>query len=238
MQKVLARAGIASRRTVEALIAAGRVSVNGAQVTVPGTRVDAGRDVVVVDGNRIVLQGSALETWAIHKPRGMMTTLSDPQGRPTVRALISDLPLRLYPVGRLDWDAEGLLLMTNDGELTHRLTHPSFGVRRTYVAVVKGTVLDSTLAKLRGPLDLEDGPIQTLAVELSPGEGRRSVLTITVAEGRNHLVKNLCAAVGHEVERLVRLAYGGIELGQLPLRGRRRLLTPELGKLRAAAGLP
>jgi 23S rRNA pseudouridine2605 synthase len=167
----------------------------------------------------------------------MMTTLSDPQGRPTIRRLISDLPTRLYPVGRLDWDAAGLLLMSNDGELTHRLTHPSFGVPRTYTAVVKGRVSQATLAKLAGPLELEDGPFQARSAELLLAAERRSTLRLTVAEGRNHLIKRMCSAVGHEVEQLTRVSYGAVELGELPSAGRRRLRASELVALRRSVGL-
>ena len=235
LQKLLSRAGVVSRRAAEALIAAGRVRVNGEVVTELGTKVVADRDVVLVDGARVREGGEPPQTWMVHKPRGMMTTLSDPQGRPTIRRLVADLPVRLYPVGRLDWDAEGLLLMSNDGDLTHRLTHPRFRVERTYRAVVKGRVLPETLQKLRGPVELEDGPVEVLAATSGPGD-RRSTLTLTVAEGRNHLVKRLCAAVGHEVERLTRVAYGGITLGDLAPRGRRKLARAELRKLERAAG--
>jgi 23S rRNA pseudouridine2605 synthase len=186
--------------------------------------------VVAVDGSNVEVGSEPRQTWAIHKPRGMVTTLSDPQGRPTVKGLVSDLPIRLYPVGRLDWDAEGLLLMSNDGDLTPRLTHPSFGIPRVYRALVMGQLLPATVDKLRGEVQLEDGPVQVLAVEGESGE-RRSTLTLTVAEGRNHLVKRLCDAVGHEVERLFRLSYGGIELGDLPPRGRRQLSRAEVASL-------
>jgi 23S rRNA pseudouridine2605 synthase len=241
LHKVLARAGISSRRAAEALILAGRVRVNGKVVGGPGVKqglkVDPQRDAIEIDGAPVRIETAAPETWAIHKPPGMMTTLSDPQGRPTVRRLVGDLPLRLYPVGRLDWDASGLLLMSNDGELTHRLTHPRYGIPRVYLATVKGRVDDSTLAKLRGQLELDDGPVQTVAVELVSGDARRSALRITVAEGRNHLIKRLCGAVGHEVERLIRLSYGGVELGPLPASGRRKLETREVASLRRAVGL-
>jgi 23S rRNA pseudouridine2605 synthase len=215
--------------------------VNGEVVGGPGLKqgfkVDPQRDAISIDGALVRLEATSPETWAVHKPTGMMTTLSDPQGRPTVRRLVGDLPVRLYPVGRLDWDASGLLLMSNDGDLTHRLTHPRYGVPRTYLAVVKGSVDQPTLAKLRGEVELEDGPVQPVAVELLASDGRRSRLRITVAEGRNHLIKRLCAAVGHEVERLVRLSYGAVELGELPARGRRKLGAREVSGLRRAVGL-
>ena len=147
LQKVLARAGVASRRTAEALISAGRVAVNGVTVTTQGTKVDPDTDRITVDGAALVSETGERQTWVLHKPAGMVTTLRDPQGRPTIRTLVADLPVRLYPVGRLDWDAEGLLLMSNDGDLTHRLTHPSYGVLRTYSVVVKGDVSPSTLEK-------------------------------------------------------------------------------------------
>ncbi len=237
LQKFLSRAGVASRRTAEALIAAGRVKLNGEVVTALGTKLDPARDVVHVDDSRVEVDAWPRETWAIHKPPGMLTTLNDPQSRPTVRQLVADLPVRLYPVGRLDWDADGLLLMSNDGALTHRLTHPSFGVPRTYRAIVKGKLSPNTVEQLRGEMQLEDGPVRTLAVTGESGE-RRSLLIITVGEGRNHLVKRLCEAVGHEVEQLTRLEYGGVKLGDLSPRGRRKLSAAELDTLRQAVREP
>ncbi len=237
LSKVLSRAGVSSRRAAEALIEAGRVTVNGELARAQGLKVDASRDAIAVDGAAIKLQPASPETWAIHKPAGMMTTLSDPQGRPTVRRLISDLPLRLYPVGRLDWDAAGLLLMSNDGELTHRLTHPRFGIPRTYRVVVKGSVSPATLAKFSGVIELEDGPVEARHVELLAGGDRRSTLQITVAEGRNHLVKRMCGALGHEVEKLMRLSYGSVTLDELPAGQRRRLSAAEVAALRRAVGL-
>jgi pseudouridine synthase len=234
---VLSRAGVSSRRAAEALIEAGRVTVNGEAARAQGVKVDPDRDVIAVDGVAILSQPPPPETWAVHKPPGMMTTLSDPQGRPTVRRLISDLPLRLYPVGRLDWDAGGLLLMSNDGELTHRLTHPRFGVPRTYRAVVKGRVSPPTLAKLAAEIELEDGLVKALAVELLGAAERRSTLQLTVAEGRNHLIKRMCGAVGHEVEQLMRLSYGPVKLGDLPSGDKRRLGPSEVAGLRRSVGL-
>lgn len=237
LSKVLSRAGVSSRRAAEALIEAGRVTVNGDLARAQGTKVDPAQDVIAVDGVAIQSQPAPPETWAIHKPTGMMTTLSDPQGRPTVRRLISDLPLRLYPVGRLDWDAAGLLLMSNDGELTHRLTHPRFGVPRTYRAVVKGRVSSSTIAKLSSEIELEDGVAQALSVELLAEAERRSTLQLTVAEGRNHLIKRMCGAVGHEVEQLMRISYGSVKLGDLPSGDKRRLRVSEVAALRRSVGL-
>ncbi len=237
LSKVLSRAGISSRRAAEALIEAGRVTVNGELVSGQGLKVDPEIDAIAVDGVTVRLLPAPPETWAVHKPSGMMTTLSDPQGRPTVRRLISDLRIRLYPVGRLDWDAAGLLLMSNDGELTHRLTHPSFGVPRTYRAVVKGRVSQATLAKLTGKVELEDGPVQASAAELLSSTERRSTLRLTVAEGRNHLVKRLFGAVGHEVEQLMRLSYGSVALGDLPAGEKRRLSVSEVAALRRSVGL-
>jgi len=219
------------------LIDAGRVTVNGELIRGQGHKVDLERDAIAVDGVAIHALPAPPQTWAVHKPTGMMTTLSDPQGRPTVRRLLADLPIRLYPVGRLDWDAAGLLLMSNDGELTHRLTHPRFGIPRTYRPVVKGRVSQATLAKLAGPIELEDGPVKATAVELQAATDRRSTFLITVAEGRNHLVKRLCGAVGHEVERLMRISYGSIELGDLPAGDRRRLRASEVAALRRSVGL-
>jgi len=231
----LARAGIASRRAVEALVTAGRVEVNGQRVSELGLKIDLMRDRVRVDGRPIELQPADLQHWLVYKPRGMMTTLSDPQARPTVRRLVSGLGTRLFPVGRLDYDAEGLLLMTNDGELTYRLTHPKFQVRRTYLVQVQGLPAPEELSRLAGGVDLEEGRVSPIEVVLQePGEAH-SWIRIAVAEGRPHLVKRLCESIGRQVQRLVRAEYGGLTLADLPSGGRRRLSPDEVALLREQA---
>jgi 23S rRNA pseudouridine2605 synthase len=201
LQKIRARAGIGSRRHNENLIAAGRVSVNG-ETAVLGRRVDVERDVVAVDGVPIGVR-EGLVYYLLNKPRGVVTTASDPHAEQTVVELVPSEP-RVFPVGRLDADTEGLLLLTNDGDLTHRLTHPSFGVEKEYVAEVRGTPAPQAVRSLRQGVELDDGMTAPAKVALTPP----SVLTITIHEGRNRQVRRMCEAVGHPVIRLVRTRIG------------------------------
>jgi 23S rRNA pseudouridine2605 synthase len=214
LQKVLGRAGISSRRAAEKLIAEGKVLVNGLRVP-PGTKVVVGVDAVTLDGRPLELATPTPVIYALNKPRLVVTTLSDPQGRKSVAAFLSDLGARVFPVGRLDFDAEGLLLVTNDGELAYRLTHPKFAVSRTYLVTVLGKVAESTVDRLRAGVELTDGVAQTVRVEVKRRSEDWTELEIVVAEGRNHLIKRLCEAVGHEVTRLCRTEYGGVRLGTL-----------------------
>ena len=233
LQKVLSAAGVASRRHAEELIAAGRVRVNGAVATL-GDRVEATTDVVEVDGERVTLD-TTLRYVLLNKPRGVVSTTSDPEGRPTVTDLIN-LPDRLYPVGRLDRDTEGLLLLTNDGDLVHRLLHPSFGVERTYLALVPGPVRRDVLARLRDGVELDDGPARPRRVRVTEQHAGRAVLEVVMVEGRKREVRRMLAAVGLPVDRLARVAFGGVELGDLR-QGKWRFLTdPEVNRLRRAAG--
>jgi 23S rRNA pseudouridine2605 synthase len=203
LQKVLARVGIGSRRVAENLIAAGRVTVNG-EVAVLGRRVHAELDAVEVDGVRIGVRPD-LVWYLLNKPRGVTTTASDPHADRTVVELVPDEP-RVFPVGRLDVDTEGLLLLTNDGDLTHRLTHPSFGVEKEYVAEVHGSPSPAAVRRLREGIELEDGITAPAKASLTPP----SVLTITIHEGRNRQVRRMCDAIGHPVVRLVRTRIGPI----------------------------
>ncbi|WP_224240759.1 pseudouridine synthase [Hyalangium gracile] len=214
LQKYLARAGVASRRHAEELITAGRVKVNNETVTELGSRVEPGTDLVMVDG-KLVTPPENTSYYLLYKPAGVVTTLSDPQGRPTVASYVEEAGKRLFPVGRLDYDAEGALLFTDDGALAHKLTHPSFQVPRTYLAKVKGSPDTATLEKLRGGVRLEDGMATPLSVEVFEQAERNTWLKIVVAEGRPHLIKRLCAAVGHPVVRLYRPAYAGVGVGGL-----------------------
>ena len=233
LQKVLSAAGIASRRHAEQLIAAGRVRVNGAVATL-GDRVDAATDVVEVDGERVTLD-TTLRYVLLNKPQGFVSTTSDPEGRPTVTELIN-LPDRLYPVGRLDRDTEGLLLLTNDGDLVHRLLHPSFGVERTYLALVPGPVRREVLARPRDGVALDDGPARPRRVRVAEQHAGKAVLEVVMTEGRKREVRRMLAAVGLPVERLARVAFGGVELGDLRT-GKWGLRTdPEVNRLRRAAG--
>ncbi|RKG85938.1 pseudouridine synthase [Corallococcus sp. CA049B] len=209
LQKYLARAGVASRRHAEELITSGRVGVNNETVTELGSRVEPGVDLVTVDG-KLVTPPEESSYYLLYKPVGVVTTLSDPQGRPTVASYVEETGRRLFPVGRLDYDAEGALLFTDDGALAHKLTHPSFQVPRTYLAKVKGVPDMPTLEKLRGGVRLEDGMATPVSVDIFEKAERNTWLKIVVAEGRPHLIKRLCAAVGHPVVRLFRPNYAGV----------------------------
>lgn len=224
LQKFLARAGVASRRHAEGLITAGRVSVNNQPVTELGSKVEP-TDLVTVDGT-LITAPETTSWYLLHKPPGVVTTLSDPEGRPTVAGLLEGVEQRVFPVGRLDWDAEGALLLTNDGAAAHRLLHPSFEVRRTYLAKVKGTPTDETLGRLLEGVRLEDGPARALRAERFESTEKNTWLVLQVGEGRPHLVKRLCAAVGHPVVRLFRPAQAGISVAGLQS-GELRALTPD-----------
>lgn len=201
LQKIISRAGIASRRVAEDMIVDGRVLVNGATARL-GQRVDPSADTVSVDGATIGIRPD-LVYHLLHKPAGVVTTSDDPQGRPTVIELVPS-DTRVYPVGRLDLETEGLLLLTNDGDLTHRLTHPSFGVDKEYLAEIEGSPTRGALRTLRQGVELEDGMTAPAKVsELQPG-----LLRIVIHEGRNRQVRRMCEAVGHPVRRLVRTRIG------------------------------
>lgn len=214
LQKYLSRAGVASRRAAEAMIVEGRVRVNGEVVTELGTRVDPETDRVVVDGRPV----APLEpVWiALHKPPGYVTTRSDPQGRPTVYDLIPDRLRGLFHVGRLDVDSEGLLLLTNQGDVAHRLLHPSYEIDREYEVLVDGVVSAESIERLLEGIELEDGRASTAAVERrkAPREGL-SRLRVTLREGRKREVRRMFDALGHPVRRLIRRRYGPIRLGRL-----------------------
>ncbi len=199
------------------------------------TLADPDVDIVALRGTPLP-QAERKRYLLLHKPDGYVTTVSDPRGRPTVADLVRDVGARLYPVGRLDWDVEGVLLMTNDGDLTHRLLHPRYGLPRVYEAEVRGGVTPGDLARWRRGVMLEDGRAAPAAVELLRAVGGTTLLRLTFTEGRKHEVKRYCEALGHPVRRLRRVAFGPVTLGDLP-RGAHRALTPrELSALRAAAG--
>ena len=235
LQKVMAAAGIASRRASELLISAGRVTINGTVATL-GDRVDADVDIVEVDGERVIVD-TTLRYLMLNKPRGVVSTTKDPEGRPTVMDLVN-LDERLYPVGRLDQDTEGLLLLTNDGELANRLMHPSFGVERTYLALVPGPVRREMLRTLTEGVELEDGPARPARVRVAEEHRGKALLEVVMTEGRKREVRRMLAAVGLPVERLARVAYGGVELGDLRQGKWRFLDRPEIARLHAAAGAP
>jgi 23S rRNA pseudouridine2605 synthase len=230
LQKVLAAAGIASRRASEALINEGRVEVNGRLVTEQGVRVDPERDVIRVDGSRIPPPRRHIYL-VFNKPRGVVSTMEDPEGRPTVADYLSARKERLFHVGRLDTDTEGLLILTNDGDFAHRLAHPSFEVPKTYLAEVSGVVTPATLKKLRAGVTLEDGPLVPSAVKLVSTARERSMVKITLHEGRNRVVRRTMESVGHPVRRLSRTGIGPVRLGTLQIGALRDLTREELGGL-------
>jgi 23S rRNA pseudouridine2605 synthase len=228
LQKVMAAAGVASRRASEEFIAEGRVTVNG-EVAHLGQKVDVTEDVVEVDGERINIDPDRVYVM-LNKPRGVVTTADDPEGRPAVVDLIN-LPQRLFPVGRLDMDTEGLLLLTNDGELAHALMHPSFEVERVYVALVPGPVRRKVLADIREGIELEDGIARPRRIKVLEEERSKALLEVVMTEGRKREVRRMLGAAGLNVERLARVSYGGVELGDLR-QGKWRFLTgKELARL-------
>ena len=230
LQKVLARVGIGSRRVCEDLIAEGRVLVDG-EVAVLGRRIDVETVLIEVDGAPVGVRPDLVH-YLLNKPAGVVTTADDPQGRPTVVGMVPTEP-RVFPVGRLDLDTEGLLLLTNDGELTHRLTHPSFGVEKEYVAEVLGEPSRGALRRLREGIELDDGTTAPArAALLDP-----SVLPLTIHEGRNRQVRRMCEAIGHPVVRLIRTRIGPLADRSLAPGAWRELTGDELRSLqRAVAG--
>ena len=233
LQKLLARAGIGSRRVCDELIAAGRVSVNG-EVATLGRRVDAAHDHVALDGVPVVVD-STLVHWLLNKPPGHVSTASDPQGRPTVLDLVPDAP-RVFSVGRLDRDTEGLLILTNDGDLAQLLTHPRHGVEKEYFAEVEGVPTAGALRTLREGVELDDGMTQPARVRLVQESGTgTSALEIVVEEGRKRMVRRMCSAVGHPVVRLVRTRIGPVRDAKLPPGSWRALRPEEVRALYAAA---
>ncbi|MDK2881934.1 MAG: rRNA synthase [Bacillota bacterium] len=223
LQKIIARAGLASRRQAEQLIVQGRVQVNGRVVTELGTKADPERDTITVDGRE--LPSPHRVYYLLHKPRGYITTVRDPQGRPTVIDLLP-ARTRLFPVGRLDLDSEGLLLLTNDGELAYLLTHPRFGVEKVYEVWVRGYLAPEDLEVLKHGVLLEDGPARPAKVEVLGTWQKGARLSVTMLEGRKREVRRLFGSLGFEVERLIRRRLGPLKLGNLPA-GHARPLTPQ-----------
>ena len=234
LQKGLAHAGLGSRRAMEELIAGGRVKVNGRRAQL-GVRVDPSNDEVEVDGSRVPLHQDLLH-YMLNKPVGVVSTAADPEGRQTVVDLL-DLPARIWPVGRLDTDSEGLLVVTNDGELTHRLTHPRYEVPKTYLAEVKGTAGSRAIKQLIAGVELEDGVTKRAKVSLVEATRGGTLLEITITEGRNRQVRRMCEAVGHPVKRLVRTTLGPLQLGRLKPGTFRKLSLEEVRALYRACGL-
>jgi 23S rRNA pseudouridine2605 synthase len=230
LQKIISDYGLASRRKAEELIEEGRITVNGVTARL-GAKADPDKDVIKLDNRP--LENKAERVYIIlNKPRGYVCTLSDERGRKTVIDLVGGCGARVYPVGRLDANSEGLLLLTNDGELTNALTHPSKGVEKTYSVRVEGEDIRASLSMLSGVLRLEDGAARAKQVRLVKDEGLRAVITITVTEGRKHLVRNMCAAAGLEVKRLIRVSEGGLTIKGLKTGKWRRLTEDEVKALK------
>ncbi|MGZ5292913.1 MAG: pseudouridine synthase [Actinomycetota bacterium] len=230
IQKALARAGFGSRRACEELIIEGRVTLEGRVVTL-GDKVDVETQTVEVDGVNVNLDPS-IRYYALHKPPGVVTTMSDPQGRPDIRGLLPAEGPRVFPVGRLDRDSEGLLVLTNDGDLANRLMHPSFGIEKEYLAEVEGTPTAKHLARLRAGVELEDGPARVLRAKIVAASRGRGAVQLVMTEGRKREVRRMLDAVGLPVTRLVRLRIGGVRLGGLAPGEHRELTLEEVLALR------
>ncbi|MBE7022351.1 MAG: rRNA pseudouridine synthase [Ruminococcaceae bacterium] len=227
LQKYLAQCGIASRRAAEELIALGRVTVNGKVICTAGEKIIPGRDMVTVDGKPVRSAEKPVYIM-LNKPRGYVTTVRDEQGRKTVMDLLPAELGRIYPVGRLDFDTEGLLLLTNDGNFTHRLTHPSHEISKTYLVKILGLPSPEALKALRTGVMLEGRKTHPAEVLVKHREIGSAVLVITIHEGRNRQVRKMCAAVGHKVVFLRRIAEGSVRLGDLPIGAWRHLTADEV----------
>ena len=230
LQKLLAQSGVASRRKCEELMLAGEVEVDGEVVTRLGTKVDPTTAVIRVSGLRLP-PASPHVYLVLNKPRGVVSTMSDPQGRRTLGDLVEDRPERLFHVGRLDTDTSGLIVLTNDGDFAQRLAHPSYEVDKTYVAEVDGEVTKATLRALREEVTLGDGPVTVSKVRVVQEGKGKSIVELVIHEGRNRIVRRLLDHVGHPVKRLTRTAIGPVRLGRLPEGELRELTRDELGSL-------
>lgn len=229
VQKIIAAAGLMSRRAAEERIAQGRVTVNG-QVIGLGDRADPEQDTILVDGRRLPRGGERVYI-LLNKPRGYVTTLHDEKGRRNVAELVKDVGVRLYPVGRLDMDSEGLLIMTNDGDFANRLMHPSHQVDKTYHTWVEGRSLEQALPVLRSAMVIDGQRIRPARVELLKETEEGAVLSITIHEGRNRQIRKMCEKAGLQVTRLCRVAEGSLRLGKLPTGQWRTLSEKEIKEL-------
>jgi pseudouridine synthase len=237
LQKILAQAGLASRRSAERIIKEGRVKINGTVADQLGVKADPETDMIEVDG-RVLNRPEAMAYYMFYKPEGFITSMNDPQGRPTVAEFLNSLPERVYPVGRLDQDAEGLLLLTNDGELARRLMHPRFHVPKVYRVKVRGIPNQAAIRLLKsGRIVLGTRPVAPAEVELIKTGQDRAWLKITLIEGRHRQVKRMCSYAGHPVMKLKRVAYGSLDLGRLASGQIRPLKKEEIASLQSAVGL-
>lgn len=231
LQKYLASCGVASRRAAEKMITEGRISVNGIVVTELGTQVDENAETVQVDGETVRPEAEK-HYIAYNKPVGEVTTASDPEGRDTVMDRFRDYPVRLFPVGRLDYDSEGLLLLTNDGDLMNRLLHPSFEIKKSYLTRVSNFVTDEEIRSLRKGVMIDGRLTSPAEVRMIRHDAFSTELLVTIHEGRNRQVRKMIEAVGHQVVRLKRVRFGPVELGDLPSGMWRKLTEAEIAKLR------
>lgn len=236
LQKLLAQSGVASRRKCEELMLEGLVEVDGEVVTRLGTKVDPRTAVIRVDGKRLPPISEKVYL-VLNKPRGVVSTMSDPEGRRTLSDLVADRPERLFHVGRLDTDTSGLLLLTNDGDFAHRMAHPSYEVDKTYVAEVEGEVFRRTIKQLLEGVTLEDGPVTVSKARIVESTPAKSIVELVIHEGRNRIVRRLLDHVGHPVRRLTRTAFGPVALGRLRSGEMRELTLDELGELPDVAQL-
>jgi 23S rRNA pseudouridine2605 synthase len=230
LQKLLAQSGVASRRKCEELMLDGLVEVDGEVVTRLGTKVDPRTAVIRVDGKRLPPVSEKVYL-VLNKPRGVVSTMSDPEGRRTLGDLVADRPERLFHVGRLDTDTSGLILLTNDGDFAQRMAHPSYEVDKTYVAEVEGEVYRRTIKQLLEGVTLEDGPVTVRTARVVQATEAKSIVELVIHEGRNRIVRRLLDHVGHPVRRLTRTAIGPVQLGKLPVGEMRDLSRAELGEL-------
>jgi len=215
LQKIISRYGIASRRTAEQMMRDGRVSVNGMTITQPGMKVDASRDEIRVDGGLISGDAVSRVYLILNKPKGYVVTLKDPQNRPIVTDLLRDVPERVFPVGRLDYDSEGLLLMSNDGDFSHMVQHPAFKMPKTYMVKVRGNLTKSDIEAIRKGAMLEDGNFKPVWATLEKSNRKSSWVELTILEGRNRIIRRFFDSTDHPVARLIRTSIGDIGLGEL-----------------------
>ncbi len=236
INKILSLAGVASRRKADELIKAGRIRINGLVIREPGTRALWGIDSIKVDGQEISEPSERIYLM-LNKPFGYICALSDPAGRPIVSDLLKDVKERVYPVGRLDFDTLGLLLLTNDGEWAHRLTHPRYHVPRTYKLTLQGRISDETLDRLRKGIRLEDGPTGPSKATPIQRDGQKSIIRMTVTMGRSRMVRRMLEAVGYKVIHLVRTGFGCLELGKLKIGDYRHLESHEIQAMKRMVGM-
>ncbi|MBN1626501.1 MAG: rRNA pseudouridine synthase [Deltaproteobacteria bacterium] len=225
INRILSEAGVASRRKADELIRSGRITLNNKTLMEPGAKAEWGKDIIKVDGKEIPGPSEKIYLM-LNKPFGYLSTLSDPQGRPIVTDLLKEIPQRIYPVGRLDFDSMGLLLLTNDGDFSFQLTHPRYHIPRTYKLTVQGTVTEKDIDAIKNGIELEDGFISASSAAVIGRQGEKSLLRLTIAQGRNRIVRRMMESLGYSVVHLVRIGFGALELGNLKV-GKYRNLEPE-----------